>query len=222
MGYYRAGFDVLGVDIAPQKHYPFEFVQMGAIRYLSEILVNERFHFDAVHASPPCQAFTALRSMPNAREHPNLIEPTREMLRQTGVPWVLENVVGAPLENPVILCGTMFGLGVVLENAELWRHRLFETNWEVGLVHCCAHRARPRVVGVYGGHGRDRRRVVQAQGHSGGRSYRAGTQQFSAAARREAMGIDWMTDAELSQAIPPAYTEFIGRRLLEEVRCQHD
>jgi len=194
--------------------YPFEFHQGDALEFLQ---AHGR-EFDAIHASPPCQRFTALRTMPRAKEHADLVGPTRELLRKTRRPYVIENVAGAPLLTPVILCGTMFGLGT--GDAELWRHRLFETNWEVGLVYPCQHRARRRVVGVYGGHGRDRRRVrtVGVYGHAGGRSHRDGTQQFSTRERSEAMGIDWMTGDELSQVIPPAYTEFVGKRLLEELR----
>jgi DNA (cytosine-5)-methyltransferase 1 len=168
--------------------------------------------FDAIHASPPCQAFTALKSMWNSRAHPDLIEPTRSAIRETGKPYIIENVPGAPLRASVMLCGTMFNLG--FEDAELRRHRYFELNFPVGLVHPCAHYVRGRVIGVYGGHGRDRRRVVTVTGHSGGRSKRDVTQQFSVQARSVAMGIDWMTGAELSQAIPPAYTEWVGRHLM--------
>ncbi len=196
MGYHRAGFDVVGVDIKHQPRYPFEFVQGDALDFLRE----HGGEFDAIHASPPCQRFTALRTMPHAKEHPDLVAPTRELLVATGKPYVIENVPGAPLLNPVILCGTAFGLNA--NGRQLRRHRLFETNVEVGLVSPCNHK--PGTVGVYG--------------HSGGHSSRDSTLLSSAAERREAMGIDWMTNAELSQAIPPAYTEFIGRRLMEELR----
>lgn len=217
MGYSRAGFEVVGVDIKPQKRYPFEFHQGDALRYAAE----HWREFDAIHASPPCQAFTALKSMPNAKEHPDLVWPTRLLLIASGLPYIIENVPGAPLTPSVILCGTMFGLGV--RDAELRRHRLFECNWEVGgLIPKCQHGRRARVCGVYGGHGRDRRRthplVRCVTGHAGGSMKRRdGTQQFSTSERAEAMGIDWMTGAELTQAIPPAYTEFLGRRLLENV-----
>jgi DNA (cytosine-5)-methyltransferase 1 len=211
MGYHRAGFDVVGVDIAPQKHYPFEFHQADALEYLAEHGVE----FSAIHASPPCQAFSDLRHMPNHHDHVSLIEPVRRLLIASGRPFVIENVEGAPLFDPVVLCGTMFGLGVKDANAELWRHRQFEINWPRFLVPPCNHRAKSRVIGVYGGHGRDRRRVITVVGHTGGSSNRDGCQQFTVAQRAEAMGIDWMTGAELSQAIPPAYTEFIGRQLMQ-------
>ena len=119
MGYHRAGFDVVGVDNVPQPRYPFEFVLGDALDSSMDVTT-----FDAIHASPPCQRFTALKVMHNAKEHPDMLTPCREMLRATGLPYVIENVPGAPMEDPVTLCGTMFGLGV--HDAELWRHRLFE------------------------------------------------------------------------------------------------
>jgi DNA (cytosine-5)-methyltransferase 1 len=215
MGYHQAGFEVVGVDINPQPRYPFEFHQGDALEYA-------RLHgheFDAIHASPPCQKFSAMtKGRWQDREHPDLIEPTRDLLIALGKPFIIENVPGAPLHNPVMLCGSMFQLRSAC-GAELRRHRYFELSFSIGLVPPCQHGAgsaigvygggqnpnRKRVIGVYGGHGRDRRRVEN-------------TQDFSVEARREAMGIDWMTGAELSQAIPPAYTKFIGEQLLEQIR----
>jgi DNA (cytosine-5)-methyltransferase 1 len=196
VGYERAGFDVTGVDIAPQPRYPYEFHQADAMTYPLD-------GFDVIHASPPCQAFTSLKDMHNALEHADLLTPMRQRLIAWGGPYVIENVPGAPIREPLVLCGTSFGLGAA--GAELRRHRLFEHNWPLtSLVPPCGHGQRPRVIGVYGGHGRDRRRLVN-------------TQDFPTTARAEAMGIDWMTGNELSQAIPPAYTEFIGRQLLEHL-----
>ena len=203
MGYHRAGFDVVGVDIVQQKRYPFEFQRADALEFCRE----HRGEFDAIHASPPCQAFTALKTMWNAKEHSDLVGPTRELLVETGKLYVIENVVGAPLIAPFMLCGTMFGLGVL--GAELRRHRLFEASFNVWPSTPCQHRGRARVIGVYGGHGRDRRRKTS-------------TQDFSVADRRTAMGIDWMTGAELSQAIPPAYTEFIGGKMLAALRSEEE
>lgn len=233
MGYHRAGFDeIVGVDIKPQKRYPFTFVQGDALEYVAA----HGQEFDAIHASPPCQAFTVLRAMWNAREHPNLVAPTRDCLTATGRPYVIENVPGAPLFEPIMLCGSMFGLGT--GDAELRRHRLFELQGFTVLTPRCQHYTRALVIGVYGGHGRDRRRTVgvygdgngrdyrkhpataSVSGHAGGASVRDGCQQFSTAQRREAMGIEWMTGEELSQAIPPAYTEFIGHELRAEVERQ--
>ena len=209
VGYSRAGFDeIVGVDNRPMPRYPFTFVQADALEYVAA----HGKEFDAIHASPPCQLYSDLKSMWNAKVHPDLVHPTRLLL--TGnAPFIIENVRGSPLRRgSVMLCGTMFGLGV--DGAELWRHRYFEVNWTVGLVPPCQHYQREKVIGVYGGHGRDHRRVVGVYGHCGGRSVRDGTQQFSVATRRQAMGIDWMNGQELSQAIPPAYTEFIGRQLM--------
>lgn len=210
MGYHRAGFaEITGIDIEEQPHYPFRFIQGDAVEYLAKYGTE----YDFIHASPPCQAFTDLHYMWNAKEHPNLIDPIRDLLNQIGKPYVIENVEGAPIQNPVILCGTMFGLGT--GDAELWRHRLFETNWGLTFTPLCQHRAKRRVIGVYGGHGRDRRRVITVTGHSGGKSLRSGTQQFTVEQRKEAMGIDWMNGEELSQAVPPTYTEWIGLRYEE-------
>lgn len=208
-GYHLAGFEVTGVDHKPQPRYPFRFIHADALEYC-----REHWHeYDAIHASPPCQAYTALKSMWNSREHPDLVAPTRDILERTERPYVIENVPGAPLRASVMLCGTMFDLGS--GDAELWRHRYFETNITIGLIQSCQHyQRRKRVIGVYGGHGRDRRRVVTVVGGSGGKSTRDGMQQFTVAERSAAMGIDWMTGAELSQAIPPAYTEFIGKHLI--------
>ena len=201
-GYRRAGFDVVGVDIKPQPKNPHTFIQGDALEYLEA----HGHEYDAIHASPPCQAHSDMKHMWNAKKHKDLIGPTRELLKKTGKPWVIENVEGAPLISPIILCGTMFGLGT--EDAELWRHRLFEISWGYVLVPPCRHRVKPRVIGVYGGHGRDRRRTVN-------------TQDFSTDERRQAMGIDWMVGSELSQAIPPAYTEFLGRHMLATISKQN-
>ena len=217
-GYSRAGFDVTGVDIKPQKHNPHTFVQADALEYPRE----HGREFDLIHASPPCQAHTALRALHKDREYMDLIEPMRKLLQEIGRPYVIENVPGAPLKNPVLLCGSMFGLGT--GDAELRRHRLFELGgWSLTLTPRCQHGLKPatisvhghgtgislarrnRVIGVYGGHGRDRRRI-------------SNTQNFTTDQRREAMGIDWMTGAELSQAIPLAYTEFLARAWLTQNR----
>jgi len=212
VGYNRAGFEVVGVDHKPQKHFPFQFILADALEY-----VRDHGHeYDAIHASPPCQAYSDLTRMWNAKEHPDLVAPTRNFLNASGLPYIIENVPGAPLKASIMLCGTMFDLGI--NGAELWRHRYFETTFTLPLTRPCAHYSRGRVIGVYGGHGRDRRRVIGVYGHSGGRSVRDGTQQFSVADRRMAMGIDWMNGAELSEAIPPAYTEFIGCQLMRLLR----
>jgi DNA (cytosine-5)-methyltransferase 1 len=193
MGLYRAGFDVIGIDIRPQPRYPFRFIQADALQPPVDL---ERFDF--VWASPPCQAHTSLKTAWNAKQHEDRIPETRALLEAAGKPFAIENVVGAPLKSSIMLCGTQFDLGA--GDAELWRHRHFECSFPVP-IRFCVHGSRPRVIGVYGGHGRDRRRKVNAQ-------------DYPAISRREAMGIDWMTDMQLSQAIPPAYSEFIGRAAL--------
>ncbi len=208
MGYHRAGFEVVGVDIKLQKHYPFEFHQADAMTYPLE-------GFDVIHASPPCQAFTALRTTWNAKQniHFDLLTPTRHRLKN--IPHVIENVPGAPIRAVVMLCGTAFGLGT--GNAELRRHRYFESNRTIGLTPPCSHGN--RVIGVYGGHGRNRVRTIGVYGGGHGESHRSkGGCNYAAAEQREAMGIDWMTVDELSQAIPPAYTEFIGKQLMAHLQ----
>jgi DNA (cytosine-5)-methyltransferase 1 len=189
VGYSRAGFDeIVGVDIKPQPRYPFEFVQADALAYPLD-------GFDAIHASPPCQRFTAMRTMYNAKEHADLLTPTRERLRGQSAPYVIENVPGSPTAG-LTLCGSMFGLGI--RGAQLRRHRLFEVWPQLIMTPACNHHS--PVIGVYGQHGRDRRRSVETF--------------YSVEDGRGAMGIDWMTGDELSQAIPPAYTEYVGRALI--------
>lgn len=210
-GYADAGFEVVGVDVRPQPNYPFDFIQADVLA-LDPAFVRS---FDAIHASPPCQAHTSMKTMHNAKAHPDLVEPTRALLIASGRPWVMENVVGAPLENPILLCGTMFGLG--FEDAELRRHRLFEMSHPPALVPQCQHGSRD-VIGVYGGHVRNRRRVIGVYGKAVRDSRRKadkGVPDFTADQGRAAMGIDWMNVMELSQAIPPAYTEWLGRGLMD-------
>ena len=198
MGLHRAGFDVIGVDVRPQPRYPFTFVRADALKPPLDLS-----RFDLIWASPPCQAFVDLRWMYNAKEHENLIAPMRQMLIASRRPYIIENVDRAPLRSAIRLCGTQFQLG--WEDAELWRHRHFEVSGFRVPLTLCRHGERPRVIGVYGGHGRDRRRRMSCQ-------------DFSVTARRAAMGIDWMNGAELSQAIPPAYSEFIGAAFLAQLR----
>ena len=196
MGYHRAGFEVVGIDNRRQPRYPFHFIQSDALDYLSEY----GSEYDFIHASPPCQAYCKLKNMWNSKSHPDLVDKTRHLLRLSGRPWIIENVVGAPLMNAFMLCGTMFRLGT--ETAELRRHRLFEPSgdWASFLVPECRHTR--RVIGVYGHLGRDLRRPD------------LGPQSFGLTDRGTAMGIDWMKWDELNQAIPPAYTEFIGRHAI--------
>ena len=195
MGYHRAGFEVVGVDICPQPHYPFEFHQGDALTWPLE-------GFDAIHASPPCQAYSSMRTAWNAGKHPRLIEPIQERLRAAGAPYVIENVAQAPLLDPVTLCGSMFGLEAL--GQRLYRHRLFESSEPLGSPPPCDHSGYG--LGIYGDHLRLARR-------GRGRKAREITAGKLAPAS-EAMGVDWMTWRELKESIPPAYSEWVGRRLL--------
>jgi DNA (cytosine-5)-methyltransferase 1 len=197
MGYHRAGFEVVGVDIEPQPRYPFRFIRMDALHALADVSVFGPVV--AVHASPPCQAYTSMRSRWPDREHPELIEPTRGLLERIGLPYVIENVEGAPLCESVTLCGSMF------PGLEVRRHRLFECSFPVTQPRC-AHAAQGPVVGVYGNTGAGGNRGLERR-----RGRSNGVEDW-----RRAMGIDWMTARELTQAIPPAYTEFIGHQLIRE------
>jgi DNA (cytosine-5)-methyltransferase 1 len=200
MGYHQAGFDVVGVDINPQPRYPFEFIQADCICLSAAFLRS----FDAVHASPPCQAHSALKSMHNARRHTDLVPATRIMLEDSGLPYVIENVEGAPLNEPIKLCGTMFGLSA--GGADIRRHRLFEASFPI-VQPSCRHSSRP-TIGIYGKGARDSRRKFDKS-----------IPEFTAEQAREAMGIDWMDLKTLSQAIPPAYTRFIGEQLLAHLQA---
>lgn len=209
MGYARAGFEVVGVDLHPQKRYPFAFIQHDALMLDPRFLAT----FDAIHASPPCQGYTALRHAPGAKGAPLLIEQVRAMLRATGLPYIIENVEEASwaMESPITLCGSMFGLGA--QGCQLRRHRLFESNIAISPPSPCKHDARP-VIGVYGGHAR--RRAASA----GGRGTRDVWEGGHRAAMSEAMGMTWATCAEMSEAIPPAYTEHLGRQLMAHLQSR--
>lgn len=199
-GYRRAGFDVTGVDIKQQPNNPHRFIQADALDYLRE----HGKHFDAIHASPPCQGYSVLKAMHHEKSYPMLVAQVRDLLVQTGRPFVIENVPGAPLQafsdlfgnHGVMLCGSMFGLGIA--RGYLRRHRLFETTFPIPQPKC---KHRGVAVGVYG-HG----------GHSG--KHRMLYRKEAA----EAMCIDWMSRDEITQAIPPAYTEYVGRHLMEAAR----
>jgi DNA (cytosine-5)-methyltransferase 1 len=200
MGYSRAGFDVVGVDIDPQPRFPFEFIQADALT----LDMNFIRSFDAIHASPPCQSYSDLaKRNGNAHEWPRLVEPVREMLIGSGLPWVIENVEGAPLINPIVLCGTMFkGLRVL-------RHRLFESNFTLVAPphgkHPICHTFDKRK----GQYGKTNEMTDFVSVNGGGNC--------TVMAARDAMGIDWMTKNELNEAIPPAYTECIGKQLMKHI-----
>jgi DNA (cytosine-5)-methyltransferase 1 len=200
MGYHHAGFDIVGVDLAPQPRYPFEFVQADALEYPLD-------GYDAIHASPPCQAYSraTLAQRNGGNAYPDLLALTRDRLNTTGVPWVIENVPGAPMRPDFKLCGCIFGL-------ELRRERWFETSWHAFDLRLGCHHPHP---------------VVSVVGHDSPSSVRTAWRQHhgrnpSINDYRAAMGIDWMTGDELSQAIPPAYTQHIGHYLLNAIRHQQD
>lgn len=186
-GYDLAGFEVVGVDMAPQPNYPFEFHQADALTFPLD-------GFDAYHASPPCQKWTRAQRIRD-NDHPDLVTPLRERLRATGKPYVIENVPGTPLIDPIELCGASFGLRV-------YRHRLFESSATLVQPPHREHVAPLRKMG--------RRPQPGDFMHVVGN--------FSGAAQaREAMGIPWMTRDELRESIPPAYTEYIGRQLIGQL-----
>lgn len=203
-GYADAGFEVVGVDIEPQPRYPFPFAQMDAVDAVNRLLDGYPLVFDgstfmwlrdfsAIHASPPCQAHSKTWKI-NKREHPRLIAPTRVLLYATGLPFVIENVEEArdELVDPVTMCGESFGL-------ETYRHRLFETNWPLIAPGHPQHLARltkmgrPYVPGEY----------MHVVGNFSGVDH-----------ARRIMGMPWATRDGLREAIPPAYTEFIGHQLI--------
>lgn len=192
MGWFLAGFDVIGVDRYPQPEYPFRFIQAD-IRD-----IKPRWNrFAAVSAGPPCQAHTKARHMHQDNEYACYIEDTRALVMDSGLPYIIENVPGAPLINPVMLCGSMFNLGS--RTMELRRHRLFEMNWSLPRVPLdrCGRRTAISVIGrsgLYWDGDRDRH-----------------VSRWHAA---EVMGMPWVRRGEsVSQAIPPAYTAFLGYHL---------
>lgn len=201
-GYHDAGFDVIGIDINPQPRYPYRFIQGDA---LDAMVAAMTWRVDAIHASPPCQAYSTTASL-HCNEYPRLIEPVRDLLRATRLPYTIENVAGAraDLIEPITLCGSSFGLDVR-------RHRLFEVHgFEVGMVPPCAHHDQPEPVDVTGtGSSRTGPRLDGKGGNS--------RKPRNLAHARAAMGIDWMTRPELSEAIPPAYTQWIGERLMAHI-----
>jgi len=192
-GYHRAGFDVVGIDIDPQPNYPFEFHQADALDYVAE----HWREFDAIHASPPCQGYTTLAAV-HGNDWPKLIPETRRLLDATGLPYVIENVQGAPVRRDMTLCGEMFGLGVI-------RHRYFELgNWTGTAPAHKPHRGRVR--GWRHGEYFDGP-YLAVHGEGGGKG--------TVAEWQRAMGIDWTSvRREIAEAIPPAYTEHIGTQLL--------
>lgn len=208
LGYHQAGFTVTGVDLHPQPRYPFELHTGDAIEFLKA----HGHEFDAIHASPPCQAYSRATLGPRRagqRTYPDLIAATRDALEATGRPWVIENVEGAPLVGPIRLCGSMFDLRARDTDGtwvRLQRHRLFEASFALRAPGLCAHDPSIKVAGVYGG-GTDSRTSKLRGGYTPPK-----------ATREALMGITHMTLKGLSQAIPPAYTRYVGAQMIEELR----
>lgn len=191
-GYATAGFEVVGVDIDPQPRYPFEFWQVDALEFLRDLIVNGH-DFVAVHASPPCQHDSETQRI-QGNDHPDLIGPTRELLLELGLPYVIENVRGAvpKLRNPVMLCGPMVGV-------LMYRHRYFETNWPLHQPEHKPHTTPQVKMGRMPQPGE----FIQAVGNF------SGVQQA-----REVMGMPWASRDGLREAIPPAYAGYVGRQLM--------
>jgi len=217
MGYYRAGFQPYGIDNKPQRHYPFPFLQMDAMEAMDRLLRGEGLtfsnggclylsDFDVYHASPPCQPWGRMRKLNYAqgvaRDYPELVNPIRKRLKETDKLYVIENTPGAPLIEPIMLCGSSFDLLVR-------RHRIFEMNFEVFGQPCAHNREvqdKPPLHRLTG-----KSRVVGCYGHGRGKG-------DNKALWSKAMGITWMTRTELSQAIPPAYTHFIGNQTIQIIK----
>lgn len=192
-GYHLAGFEVVGVDIEPQPRYPFTFIQADAMDFIPEYAGD----FHVIHTSPPCQKYCRLNYL-HKREYPDLLEAVRELLIATGKPYVIENVPEAPLINPLILCGTMFSLRTI-------RHRAFETNPPIWWPpHQCYHWGKSTPKGKHSTFANGD--FITITGHN-----------FLVGEAREVFGTPWMTQDELREAIPPAYTKWIGERLIEKL-----
>ena len=217
MGYHSAGFDVVGVDIKPQPHYPFPYCQMDALLAMDLLLGGKRIYdtqgnwwslnlFDAYHASPPCQKYSKSVKKLARDNHLDLIAPTRQRLISIGRSYIIENVVGSPLINYVQLCGSSFNLRVQ-------RHRWFELNFPI-LVMSCSHTEYPRKYAPAW----NRTTPLRVLSISGGYQTRGNIGSDFLEKHKEAMGIDWdISYKELSEAIPPAYTEYIGKYLMEAI-----
>jgi DNA (cytosine-5)-methyltransferase 1 len=199
-GYHAAGFDIVGLDIDPQPNYPFQFIRADALDFLA---MADLRRFDAIHASPPCQSYSTMTNNPDRpSKEPELIAPVRDLLMATGLPYVIENVVGARphMESPMSIHGGQFGLN-------LYRPRLFESNV---LLTPPPKAARPKnAAAVYGRKGDGRRLWTRKDGTE----LRAATLEEA----RQAMGMPWATWNGCREAIPPAYTNFVGRQLLAQL-----
>jgi DNA (cytosine-5)-methyltransferase 1 len=194
VGYARAGFEVHGVDLKHGKRYPFTYLRADVL----DVLKDDEFiqQFDVIHASPPCQTHSITKHLRNAQGKTtskiDLIPETRVALIASGKPYIIENVIGSPLINPIQLCGSSFGL-------QVRRHRLFESNVKLQGSEC-NHKAQGRPVGVYGS--------LNDEIPNGGRTAKTIDE------ARKAMGMEWAIWSELVEAIPPAFTMYLGHQLL--------
>lgn len=202
MGLSRAGFDVVGVDIKDQPNYPFDFIQGDALDFIEDLTLFPTVQYDFIWASPPCQAYSVGTQRWSPEKYPDLIPATRELLEASGLPYVIENVPGAPLRNHVRLCGVMFDLRVV-------RHRHFESNFQFAAPKHRRHRdpiERPALDGTD--------RMVKRSWYMTVAGHGGHSSSYKLADWQDAMGIDWMTKAELVESIPPAYSEYIAQQFL--------
>lgn len=203
-GYYDAGFDIVGVDIAPQPHFPYTFIQADALTFPLE-------GYDAIHASPPCQGYSYATI--NARQkgvvYPDYLECMRQRFLTSGKTWIIENVPGAPVQSGMMLCGSMFGLRVR-------RHRYFETSSLLFAPGSCKHT--DDFVTIYGDEVQRNKTNPNYTGVGCGVRNMICVR-FRLEVGRAAMGITWMNAKELSQAIPPAYTRWIGTQLILQRHC---
>lgn len=202
VGYHRAGFDVVGVDDVPHPEYPYEFVLADALDVMADVEFVRSF--DAVHGSPPCPLYSSITPDSTRDTHPDLIPPTRAAFRAAGIPWVIENVVGAPLDDPVLICGKAMGL------RDIKRHRLFESSVFMMSPGCACDNG--PAYGIYGDHGdktpRQRKDGFKRWGKARDVEH-----------AQQIMGIGWMSRwDDLADAIPPSYTEFIGAQLMDHLQ----
>ena len=210
-GYNQAGFEVVGVDIEPQPNYPFKFIQADAIEFLKTADLSE---YDVIHASPPCQAHSRAKALSIARnggkygDHLEFIAQTRELLKATGKPYIIENVVGAPLINPISLSGTQF------DNIYTQRKRLFESNIPLREPENKPQRRKTPPAGW--GVGDDGFISICGSGGVSGMNQKQITLYWGFAMG----GIDWMSREELAEAIPPCYTNFIGEQLIDYLKAE--
>jgi DNA (cytosine-5)-methyltransferase 1 len=212
MGYHLAGFEVVGVDSADQPNYPFVFHRADALAFLDSGWAET---FDAIHASPPCPRYSSITRVTGTPEdHPDLIEPVRERLRASGLPYIIENVERSPLLDPVTVCGVSLGRMVVEDGRMLVlkRHRLFESNVPLLTPPCRCRRGQDEVLGVYGG---GTRQWTRRGNPSGGSTDKANLRQA-----RALMGMPWASRQEMTQAIPPSYTELLGHQLLAAIQAE--